>query len=72
MNSGFQDEPGQLSDPPHLPPLHCVEVIDVGNVLTVAQHMKTMMKVPMTPPIPTNQVILRKRITPKMFWIHGR
>lgn len=46
--------------------------IRAGNTLTVEQHMKTMMKVPMTPPIPTNQVILRKRITPKMFWMHGR
>lgn len=42
------------------------------RALTVVQHMKTMMKVPMTPPIPTSQVILRKRITPKMFWMHGR
>lgn len=40
--------------------------------LTVVQHMKTMMKVPMTPPMPTSQVILRKRMTPKMFWMHGR
>lgn len=45
---------------------------ETGNALTVAQHMKTMIKVPMTPPIPTSQVILRKRITPKMFWMQGR
>ncbi|TNN48745.1 hypothetical protein EYF80_041049 [Liparis tanakae] len=40
--------------------------------LTVEQHMKTMMNEPRTPPTPTIQVIRRKRITPKMFWMHGR
>lgn len=34
--------------------------------------MKTIMKEPKTPPIPTIQVIRRKRITPNIFWIHGR
>lgn len=43
----------------------------VGNTLTVEQQMKTMTKHPTTPPMPTNQVILRKRMTPKMFWMHG-
>ena len=43
-----------------------------ADLLTVEQHMKTIMKEPKTPPIPTIQVILRKRITPKMFWIHGK
>lgn len=43
-----------------------------ADLLTVEQHMKTIMKEPKTPPIPTIQVIRRKRITPKMFWIHGK
>ena len=34
--------------------------------------MKTIIKDPKTPPIPTIQVIRRKRITPKIFWIHGK
>lgn len=40
--------------------------------LTVEQHMKTITKEPKTPPIPTIQVIRRKRITPKIFWMHGK
>lgn len=42
------------------------------DLLTVEQHMKTIMKEPKTPPTPTIQVIRRKRITPKMFWMHGK
>ena len=52
-----------------------VTVVMVGDEvppLTVEQHMKTMMKEPSTPPMPTIQVILRKRMTPKMFWMQGR
>lgn len=41
-------------------------------LLTVEQHMKTIMKEPKTPPMPTIHVIRRKRMTPKIFWMHGR
>lgn len=34
--------------------------------------MKTIKKVPSTPPMPTSQVILRNKITPRMFCRHGR
>lgn len=44
----------------------------IWSRLTVEQHMKTMMKEPKTPPMPTIQVIRRNKITPKMFCRHGR
>ena len=42
------------------------------RILTVTQQIKTTKKPSMAPQVPTIQVILIKRMTPKMFWRQGR
>jgi len=39
---------------------------------TQQQHVKTIMKACSHPAAPTTQTMRMNRITPKMFWMHGK
>jgi len=44
----------------------------IGNKLTQQQQVKTMTKAWSQPAAPTTQTMRMNRITPKMFWMHGK